>query len=67
MILIAGVEVETKKKMFGNPYKLGFKWCRKCSFYIKWDGARCPICEYMLRTKSRSTKGKSKDRWANAY
>ena len=35
----------------------GQKKCRICDIFIKYDGYRCPCCNYILRT---SPRGRSK-------
>ena len=44
------------KKVFGasNRYEHGDKRCNMCCVFIKWDGVRCPCCDYVLRTTSKN-------------
>ncbi|KAA2279710.1 hypothetical protein F1Z66_12550 [Candidatus Nitrosocosmicus sp. SS] len=37
-----------------SVYALGYKRCTGCSLYIKYNGIRCPCCNYPLRTRKRN-------------
>lgn len=39
-------------------YVHGNKRCTMCSLYIRWDGNRCPCCNYPLRLNTRSSRAK---------
>jgi predicted amidophosphoribosyltransferase len=43
-----------------GPYASGYKLCKECSLFIKWDGLWCPCCGYKLRTGPRKLKYKIK-------
>jgi hypothetical protein len=46
---------ESKKGGKYSLYAQNFKRCSECDIYIKYDGNRCPCCNYPLRNKRRST------------
>jgi len=33
-------------------YQKGYKWCTRCSLFIKEEGIKCPCCKTALRFKS---------------
>ena len=35
------------------PYDRGYKMCKTCELYMKWEGIHCPCCGYLLRIKNR--------------
>ncbi|NOJ32063.1 MAG: hypothetical protein DA329_08000 [Candidatus Nitrosocosmicus sp.] len=37
-----------------SAYAQGYKRCTGCSLYIKYNGIRCPCCNFPLRTKKRN-------------
>jgi hypothetical protein len=37
-----------------SVYALGYKRCSGCSLNIRFNGIRCPCCNYPLRTKKRN-------------
>lgn len=39
-------------------YESGQKRCSVCAVFVKWDGKRCPCCNFTLRTKPRNTKNR---------
>jgi hypothetical protein len=41
-----------------DSFKLGYKRCRKCEIYIKYDGHRCPCCQNRLASGPKNAKSK---------
>jgi hypothetical protein len=41
-------------------YAYGNKRCQHCNLFIKWEGLRCPCCEYQLSTGPRYFRYKAK-------
>lgn len=41
-----------------NSFKLGYKRCRKCAYFIKTEGAYCPCCQTRLAIGPRNAKSK---------
>ena len=41
-------------------YASGQKRCQVCEIFINWAGLWCPCCNYLLRTKPRNLKYKTK-------
>lgn len=39
-----------------NAYSRGFKYCARCSLFIKVTSIKCPCCNTFLRTKSHQNK-----------
>jgi hypothetical protein len=39
-------------------YGDGQKRCNICELFVSWDGAFCPCCGMLLRSRPRSVKGK---------
>ena len=48
----------TKSSSYSSHYELGHKRCSPCEVFIKWDGAHCPCCGIILRTRPKSTSGR---------
>lgn len=49
------------KKLFGGGwYHDGSKRCTACDIFIKWDKARCPCCNGVLKLKPTKRKWKEK-------
>ncbi|MEW5839648.1 hypothetical protein [Nitrososphaera sp.] len=32
------------------------KRCQVCDIFIQWEGARCPCCRFILRSKARNPR-----------
>jgi hypothetical protein len=45
---------------FGYRYFEGQKRCQVCCVFLKWDVLWCPCCSTRLRTRPRSSRGKTK-------
>ena len=43
-----------------SHYGNGHKRCNECEVFIKWDGAKCPCCGRVLRTRPHNTKLKAR-------
>ena len=43
---------------FRGYYLAGNKRCSVCCLYIRWEGNRCPCCNYPLRLNTRSSRAK---------
>ena len=41
-----------------DSFKLGYKRCRKCAYYIKGPETRCPCCNSKLAVISRNSTSK---------
>ena len=48
------VEFQARKPTYGKRYELGQKRCQMCDQWVLYDGARCPCCNYRLRTSPKS-------------
>jgi len=46
----------------GGRYAIGQKRCQVCCIFIWWEGIRCPCCGIRLRTKTRMSDHKIKER-----
>ena len=57
---ICGFKYEVKKKGNGGAYNKGYKWCKNCIVFIKWDGIFCPCCRMKMRVGVRN-KNKAED------
>lgn len=44
-----------KEAPLSGRYDAGHKRCSTCELFIKWNGAKCPCCGMLLRTKPRSS------------
>jgi len=45
-------------KIDRNAFRLGYKRCRKCQYYIKYEGVWCPCCGEKLAIRPRNAKSK---------
>jgi hypothetical protein len=41
-----------------DSFKLGYKRCRQCSYYIRGLESRCPCCQSKLAIKARNATSK---------
>ena len=39
-----------------NTYASGYKRCRACDLFMKWDGILCPCCKHKLRARPRNPR-----------
>jgi|21_taG_2_1085346.scaffolds.fasta_scaffold75866_2 hypothetical protein len=46
-------EYETRNGVRGS-YKMGFKRCRECEYFIMIDSIRCPCCNGILKARPRN-------------
>jgi hypothetical protein len=45
-----------RHKADSNYYANGWKRCKICELFIKWDGLLCPCCGHKLRARPRDPK-----------
>jgi hypothetical protein len=51
---------KAQKPVGTGRYADGQKRCQICEIFIRFEGHRCPCCNYNLRTKPRNPKLKAK-------
>ena len=56
---IAGMKLETRAGNRGS-FRLGYKRCSKCQYFILYDGIRCPCCNGLLKSKPSSNTSRRK-------
>ena len=56
------IDFKAKRAPNGSRYEYGQKRCSLCSIFLSIQGARCPCCGAILRTKSRN-KRLWKNKW----
>ncbi len=61
---IAGMKLETRAGNRGS-FRLGYKRCSKCQYFILYDGIRCPCCNGLLKSKPINNKSRRKLREYN--
>ena len=42
------------RRMNRNAYRDGYKRCKRCTVWIKWDGTFCPCCGTRMQIYPRS-------------
>ncbi len=56
---IAGMKLETRAGNRGS-FRLGYKRCSKCQYFILYDGIRCPCCNGLLKSKPSNNTSRRK-------
>jgi len=46
------------KKLVRNAVEHGYKRCRICNLFLKWEGIWCPCCSVRLSSKSKNNKSR---------
>ena len=57
-------EYETRAGNRGS-FRLGYKRCRECEYFILYDGVRCPCCNGLLKSKPSNNTSRRKLREYN--
>lgn len=52
------IQYKALKPMNVGRYEKGQKRCDICDIWMLWNGVRCPCCNQVLRTNSRSQHSK---------
>jgi len=48
-----------------GSFRLGYKRCRECEYFILCDDVRCPCCNGLLKSKPSNNKSRRKLREYN--
>ena len=48
-----------------GSFRLGYKRCKKCEYFILCDGIRCPCCNGLLKSKPSNNTSRRKLREYN--
>ncbi|MEM2607400.1 MAG: hypothetical protein QXK30_01755 [Candidatus Bathyarchaeia archaeon] len=50
-----------------RPYRLGWRYCRICGYFIKTEDRYCPLCGLQFRTNPRERRKRTSFlRWSKA-
>ena len=52
------IRYHIKSNSGNRHYELGHKPCTTWEIFIKWDGAQCPCCNLILRTKPKNASAR---------
>ncbi|MCH9657949.1 hypothetical protein K0U27_04500 [archaeon] len=49
-------QYKATKPYGGSRYGDGQKYCTTCAVFVRWEGVRCPCCNYNLKYRPRTNR-----------